>query len=597
MQQGEQKPRGETVQTDTQRIRTAALHAGLMDPAHGRKPVPLGTGYVTGILDDGGTARVFEIYNERLGVHRAVKVLKPNHTPSARERFEAEMRITAQLHHPNIVQIHTVGDWKGLPYIEMERISGDSLDRLIKHRGKLPLPVALAAGIIICRALAFMHKVRYDAGGRQCRGILHRDLKPANVMIANDGTVKLMDFGTALPAASRTEERLLVGSLQYLSPEQMKNDPVDGRADIYSLGCVLYEMLSGKRVFPQRSVGDLMVARGSNRYAPLDETSPATPRVLRRLIDRCLSPRPELRHQNASDVLRELETIFRQRYKGSPEEAVVSYISLDDTARFTIPRRYRELVLAGIGLAALALAGGITTLLLLRLDQPAAPPPVSEEPKTDTVVVYAPPTEPRIERPRRAPAAPKRRPPAQPRTARPEKTLRDELAAEHGTEDIGHILMYELRDKRYDRVLRLLDRLEPGELSPRRAALYRLRALTGTGQSEQRRALLSGNDIDDIEFCLEKARMQAGENRHADALALLERCQGMSAELGNLDRLRAEVLYRRAQSLTALYDRSADEADKERALESWFNVKHAFRQRQDHPAYDEAARQIVRLSM
>ncbi|MBD3314592.1 MAG: protein kinase, partial [Chitinivibrionales bacterium] len=212
----------------------------------GTEPVPMGSGVVQSILGEGGVAIVYDVWNEQLGVRRAVKVLKPSHTPDALDRFHTEMKIMAQLRHPNIVEIHAVGKWNNLPYIEMDRIDGFKLEDVIRERGALPLQACTAVGVIIARALDYTHNSTLAVGDKTYKGILHRDLKPANILIAKNGEVKLTDFGIARPAeiSLHTMEGILVGSLQYIAPEQLDGRQYDARADVYSFGCVLYEMIT-----------------------------------------------------------------------------------------------------------------------------------------------------------------------------------------------------------------------------------------------------------------------------------------------------------------------------------------------------------------
>jgi serine/threonine protein kinase len=168
----------------------------------GTRAVPLGSGIVQGLIGEGGAARVYEIHNKRYNVFRAIKVLKPAQSAEARARFEREMAIMPCLHHPNIVTVFDTGIWNDLPYIEMERVRGVSLDALVAERGALPLVAGIAIGIAVCRALAYVHSHEFTVGGQLFSGMLHRDLKPANVLLSDKGIVKLTDFGAARALAS-----------------------------------------------------------------------------------------------------------------------------------------------------------------------------------------------------------------------------------------------------------------------------------------------------------------------------------------------------------------------------------------------------------
>ena len=184
----------------------------------GKEPIPLGSGIIVGLLGTGGMARVYKIWNEKLEVPRAVKILIPTQQKDLKNRFETEVKITAKLHHPNIVEIYSVGEWNGLPFLEMELIEGDSIETIIARYGKLPFSVCCAIAIFVARALVYAHGQEFLLYGKNYHGVIHRDLKPANVMISKNGEVKLMDFGIARPteASLHTVEGNIVGTMQYL---------------------------------------------------------------------------------------------------------------------------------------------------------------------------------------------------------------------------------------------------------------------------------------------------------------------------------------------------------------------------------------------
>lgn len=295
----------------------------LVELPDGTRAVPLGSGVVQELIGEGGAARVYAIHNKRYNVFRAIKVLKPALSAEARARFEREMAIMPRLHHPNIVTVFDTGQWNDLPYIEMERVRGVSLDALVAARGALPLVAGVAIGIAVCRALAYVHTHEFTVNGQQYRGMLHRDLKPANVLISDKGAVKLTDFGAArsLASAHPAVEQMFVGSLQYVSPEDLRGLAVDQRSDIYSLGCVLYEILTGERAFPQTPLRELVAARVRNDYPTL-ETRGGVPRPLAQVVDRCLSTDPSQRPFSVDVVHEHLSTLFAGHYKGTIEECI-----------------------------------------------------------------------------------------------------------------------------------------------------------------------------------------------------------------------------------------------------------------------------------
>jgi serine/threonine-protein kinase len=199
----------------------------------GTLPLPLGSGSIAGLLGTGGMSNVYKIWTPQMETYRAVKLMKPPLSLESRHRFQTEIRIMAALSHPNIVEIHGVGEWNTLSYIEMEMIDGFTLAGIIAKKGALPIPVCTAIGLLVARALCYAHDREYVLYGKSYRGIIHRDLKPSNIMVANDGRVKLMDFGIARPvdASLMTVDGAIMGTVQYLAPEQIegaRGRPRDG---------------------------------------------------------------------------------------------------------------------------------------------------------------------------------------------------------------------------------------------------------------------------------------------------------------------------------------------------------------------------------
>jgi serine/threonine-protein kinase len=293
-----------------------------------KKPVPMGSGVITSLISSGGMAIIYEIWNAELEVKRAIKLLHPDHTRESEERFQTEMKITAKLHHPNIIEIYAVGKWNDLPYIEMERIDGVTLEKLIADSGGLPVEVCTAIGIMTGRALNYSHNQDYQLYGKEYHGIIHRDLKPGNIMVTNTGIVKLMDFGIAKPVtvSMHTMEGVIMGTMQYLAPEQLDGKDIDVRADIYSLGAVMYEMLTGSRAFPEQNLAKLVTDKLNNNYIPLSGYSRKIPSPLCALVEKCLRYEKEKRVQNALEFLRTLGNVHKSIDAQSPEQILSRYM-------------------------------------------------------------------------------------------------------------------------------------------------------------------------------------------------------------------------------------------------------------------------------
>jgi serine/threonine protein kinase len=275
----------------------------------------LGPYEITALLGTGGMGEVHKARDTRLGRDVAIKVL-PAHlsaNPELRARFEREARAISQLNHPHICSLHDIGSQDGVDYLVMEHLEGETLaGRLAK--GSLPLTDVLRYGSEIASALDCAHR----------SGIVHRDLKPGNIMLTKGGA-KLMDFGLARPmrlspvagalsespTGSRpiTAEGTIVGTFQYMAPEQLEGKETDARTDLWALGCVLYEMATGERAFEGTSQASLIAAILKEQPRPILEVQPMVPAVLRAIVERCLEKQPEERFQSARDLGFALETL------------------------------------------------------------------------------------------------------------------------------------------------------------------------------------------------------------------------------------------------------------------------------------------------
>lgn len=294
----------------------------------GNKPVPLGSGVVRGLIGQGGMARVYRIWNEKMEVYRAVKVYYLSGKSGLRRRFETEIKISAKLSHPNIVQIHSTGEWNGYPYIEMELVEGESLETLISRHGKIPFETVTGIGIQIANALCHAHNLEIVLYGKTYRGIIHRDLKPANIMVSKRGMVKLLDFGIARPAevGFHTVSGNIVGTLPYLSPEQIDCLEIDQRSDIYSLGTILYEALTGEKAFPQETITALMKMKSIGQYREFESLSCNVPVQLSEIIKKCLDENKENRFNSSLDLKNALIDFLKSSFGQSPSLIVGNFI-------------------------------------------------------------------------------------------------------------------------------------------------------------------------------------------------------------------------------------------------------------------------------
>jgi len=269
---------------------------------------------ILGPLGAGGMGEVYRARDATLRRDVAIKVLPEywSRDPERLRRFEQEAQATAALNHPNIVSIFHVGQYDGSPYIVTELLQGETLrDRL--RKGPMRLREVLDFGVEVARGLAAAH----DAG------IIHRDLKPENIFVTKDGRVKILDFGLAKlqPSKSasaddptitnqpRTNPGHVLGTVGYMSPEQVRGQPADARSDIFAAGAVLYEMLTGKRAFHKATSAETMSAILNEDPPAVSQIAPSVPPGLQRIVNRCLAKSPEQRFQHASDLGFALESL------------------------------------------------------------------------------------------------------------------------------------------------------------------------------------------------------------------------------------------------------------------------------------------------
>ncbi len=270
----------------------------------------LGPYEIVGPLGAGGMGEVYRAKDTRLGRDVAVKIL-PAHlsdNPEVRERFEREARAISSLNHPHICTLYDIGRERDADYFVMELLDGESLNVRLE-RGPLRLEEALKVGAQVAEGLAAAHK----------QGIVHRDLKPGNIVLTKTGA-KILDFGVAklrddavVEMATRTTPLTsaggIVGTVQYMAPEQLEAKPIDHRADLFAFGAVLYEMLTGQRAFSGQSQASVIAAILDKEPRPVSEIIPTTPASLDRVVKSCLAKDPDERWQNAGDLARELRFI------------------------------------------------------------------------------------------------------------------------------------------------------------------------------------------------------------------------------------------------------------------------------------------------
>jgi eukaryotic-like serine/threonine-protein kinase len=343
----------------------------------------LGPYEIVAPLGAGGMGEVYRARDTRLGREVAIKVLPANRAqdPDALARLEREAQAIAALSHPNILAIHDLGTDRGVFFVVTELLEGETLRNRLASAA-LPWRKAAEIGAAIADGLA----------GAHLKGVIHRDLKPDNIFITEDGRVKILDFGlarlkpvlaqqdqTSAPTTPpQTEPGILMGTVGYMSPEQARGASADARSDIFSLGCILYEMLTGRRAFSRPTAPETLTAILNEDPPDVSESGKQVPAGLSRLLRRCLEKNREERLQAARDLAFDLRSILSDSEidktpSGSREIAAATgradSLRPGDEAsaagppvRAALPRRKLALLLAGLAAVAVALLGGAVLL-------------------------------------------------------------------------------------------------------------------------------------------------------------------------------------------------------------------------------------------
>ena len=326
-------PESETVAFARRRSRTGGAVLAGLEPGAG-----FGTRYrILRELGAGGMGIVYQAWDAELGVAVALKIIRPDATDdpiAAQEiekRFKRELLLARQVTHKNVVRIHDLGEVDGIKYITMPHIEGKDLADVLRERGRLPIPEALRLARQIAAGLAAAH----DAG------VVHRDLKPENIMIDGDGQPQIMDFGISRSVVSSTATATaagaIVGTLEYMAPEQARGQAVDQRADLYALGLIVHDMIAGRqRVASSESALTEMMRRMQQPPPPLHTLVPEAPDGLDRVIGKCLKTDPAERYPTTAALVADLEALgadgraapVRKERQWNPVTAVLAVLVL-----------------------------------------------------------------------------------------------------------------------------------------------------------------------------------------------------------------------------------------------------------------------------
>jgi len=327
----------------------------------------LGDCEVKSLLGSGGMGEVYRATDLRLGRDVAIKVLPSSFSADSERlrRFEQEARASAALNHPNILAVFQLGTYEGAPYLVSELLEGETLREQIK-RGRLSVRKAIDCGVQTARGLAAAHE----------KGIVHRDLKPENLFVTRDGRVKILDFGLAKLTEPRshsepgaqalrdhTEPGVVMGTVGYMAPEQVRGQTVDHRADIFAFGAVLYEMLAGQRAFQKLTSMDTLSAILNEDPAAISQVATDVPPTMQRVVQRCLEKIPEQRFQSASDLAFALDALSNHSESMTPYPRK----AVGKSEPITIVKQHRLRMTASLVIIALALGAAFYSTRRWRL--------------------------------------------------------------------------------------------------------------------------------------------------------------------------------------------------------------------------------------
>ena len=336
-------------------------------------------------LGHGGMGIVYRAHDTVLQRVVALKLVGASYVddPDMRERFFREARAAAQLTHKNIVTVYDLGEYEGRPYLAMEYLAGEDLQRRLSRPDKMSLARRMEIATEFCAGVEHAHE----------HGIVHRDLKPANIFLAENGAVKILDFGLARPMGSQlTQSNMLMGTINYMAPEQVRGERADQRSDIFSLGVVLYELFGGRRAFEGDSVASTLYKILEDVPQPLPSLDSEIPSSLWAVVERALAKNREDRYQHVSAVMGDLRQVANPAplsVSGSPAATVAPTMRPETVARPASvppqasvgpmpapagppPKRRLAIIVGGVGI--LVLAAATTAWVMTHRARPAEPP-------------------------------------------------------------------------------------------------------------------------------------------------------------------------------------------------------------------------------
>ncbi len=292
------------------------------------------------ILGEGGMGAVYKARDIELNRMVALKVIRPDLAGNQAiiDRFKQELLLATQVTHKNVIRIYDLSEADGMKFITMEFVEGEDLRGLMQRKGKLAPEEAVEIMQQTCRALEAAHSA----------GIIHRDLKPQNIMRDKTGRVLVMDFGLArtLEGDGMTQTGALVGTMDYMSPEQALGKDLDQRSDVFAMGLIFYELLTGKMPYKADSVVASLLKRTQERAAPVSSHDASIPRPLSNIVGKCMEPDLKLRYQNSAEILADLDA-----WQGGRAAATLQFPTSSKPWGRTVPWHWIGVVAAVLVLA------------------------------------------------------------------------------------------------------------------------------------------------------------------------------------------------------------------------------------------------------